>query len=754
MTATSAEDVWRTLRRYFRNASHEPWFKDLVRLPWARIWTLNIDDTVENAYVKENSATARPIRTVAWDDEYSETGDLDVIHLHGHVLGHEPSRLVFSMTEYVGTGAARQVWHQMLAGVLGSEPFIVMGARLLGDPDVESVLLSHPPTGTAPSLIVDPFVSEGNRWELEKLGYIVISQPGEEFVKVWRSDLELTDQAITTLREARELSVPQLHRLVTNRVEPPPRSHDFLGGDPPTWRDVVLRTPVDLSTSSELITQLGNWMSSEHRSARLIIQYAPRLTGLSTVLLTVARSAIAMGAHVFQFDRSSRWDSHLLVELARQFPTVVVIDGGADFGDDIDRSLRLAEESGTQLLFLCGEVLGNELRLEERLTGTYGKSTFVAKKGLGNKDSTALYEKLRSSGRLGSLELIDRRAALAVFKGRDIFSAMLDVEYGLGFRKRLDTEVTNLKADWQHELVLLLALASQGQRTVTSADAAIALGVASDAIVAALTDDSGLQALVQLNGSVLISRQRDRSLASLLRVLPPRDALASILRIIKRVAPAASREGMRERNRLPLLMSHLMTYKTLSAAFPNEDFDDFYKALITVFGDWSGRYWEQRAIHAKAIHDWGRAESFAGRAVNLYDDSYTRTTYGTILMNRSRLFVSEADPKWLEYYRRALDQFTEAHIQSPGNRITLFASLDSSLAVLEAATQSNGSDDVVVRKMVDEWSETYTLLRLGLVDEEGLQSVKRAEQLSSRFQKLIERTVVKGENSAEPQDGR
>ncbi|WP_242681023.1 hypothetical protein [Tessaracoccus sp. SD287] len=433
---------------------------------------------------------------------------------------------------------------------------------------------------------------------------------------------------------------------------------------------------------------------------------------------------------------------------------MVVIDGGADFGDDIDRSLRLAEESGTQLLFLCGEVLGNELRLEERLTGTYGKSTFVAKKGLGNKDSTALYEKLRSSGRLGSLELIDRRAALAVFKGRDIFSAMLDVEYGLGFRKRLDTEVTNLKADWQHELVLLLALASQGQRTVTSADAAIALGVASDAIVAALTDDSGLQALVQLNGSVLISRQRDRSLASLLRVLPPRDALASILRIIKRVAPAASREGMRERNRLPLLMSHLMTYKTLSAAFPNEDFDDFYKALITVFGDWSGRYWEQRAIHAKAIHDWGRAESFAGRAVNLYDDSYTRTTYGTILMNRSRLFVSEADPKWLEYYRRALDQFTEAHIQSPGNRITLFASLDSSLAVLEAATQSNGSDDVVVRKMVDEWSETYTLLRLGLVDEEGLQSVKRAEQLSSRFQKLIERTVVKGENSAEPQDGR
>lgn len=740
VTATSTEDVWRTLQKFFVGAKHQPWFTELVNLPWYRIWTLNIDDAVENAYSKDTSATFRNVRTVAWDDEYSETGDLDVIHLHGHIRGSNPRRLVFSMAEYAGAGASRQVWHQMFAGVVGSEPFVVIGARLLDDPDVEAVLLAHPPLATAPSFVVDPYISAGNKWELEQLGYRVIEASAEEFVAAWRTTLGFTDTAIRELREARELSVPQFHRLVTNRMEPAIRSHDFLGGDAPVWRDIVLNLPAQLSTTDKLIRAIDEWLGQDPRPAQLAIQYTNRLAGLSTVLLMAARHAVAAGAHVFRFDRSSRWDPDLLVDLARQFPTVVLIDGGADFGDDIDKTLRAAYEAEVPLLVLCGETVGNDLKLEERLTGGYPKTTFIASKGLNRPDAGRLYEQLRSAGRLGSLELNEREAALHTFVSRDIFSAMMDVEYGLGFRKRLDAEVDDLQNNWQRELVLLLALASQGQRTVAITDAGIALGVASETIISSLDGDVGLPALVQLNGSTLVSRQRDRSLTSLMRVMDPASALQAVLAIIKRVAPAASREGTRERNRLPLLMSHLMTYRTLSSAFPSQDFEEFYLGLIDVFGDWSGRYWEQRAIHAKAIGDWGRAESFAGRAVNLYDDPYTRTTYGTILMNRSRILAASSDPKWGDYYQRSLEQFDEAHTQSPGNRITLFARLDSTLAVLEAVAHATAIDEASKSQLIQDWSGTYALLRLGLVDEEGLRSVRRAEELSTRFHRLIETT--------------
>ncbi|WP_344173811.1 SIR2 family protein, partial [Pilimelia columellifera] len=75
-----------------------------------------------------------------WTDSYIEHGDLQIIHLHGTVATKSPSPIVFSFSEYHKSAERHPVWNSVLAGAIATEPFLVIGARVLDDPDIEATL--------------------------------------------------------------------------------------------------------------------------------------------------------------------------------------------------------------------------------------------------------------------------------------------------------------------------------------------------------------------------------------------------------------------------------------------------------------------------------------------------------------------------------------------------------------------------------------------------------------------------------------
>ncbi|GAA3284120.1 SIR2 family protein [Dactylosporangium vinaceum] len=710
---------------------------DMVQLPWRRVWTLNIDDTFERAYDATINPISRKLQIVNWDEPYSESGDLQVIHLHGHVRGSRPSKLVFSFAEYQAAAKTHPVWDQVLAGVMGTEPFLVIGARMLEDPDIESLLMKRPPNGTAPSFVVDPYISAGNKWELERLGFVVLELMPEEVLQKWRHEFDLMPEALLALTQSHALSVPQFSKLQTNRTSPPPSGHDFYGGDLPLWSDACDGRIAIFSWVKRVVDDLERWTdaSSIRSEPTLHIVYGLRLTGSSSGLHAVAREAISMHVDPYVFDKSSRWDVPLLVDLARQRPALIIIDGGAEFADDVDRTLKLAEEDGVRLYILLAETPHNDLRLEGRLSGTYSKVVTHVPERLNRIDGAALVTKLEKFGRLGSLELKESRQRLQHFVGRDVFSSMMDVEYALGFRKRLEGELAELHADWRLDLVFLLSLAAQANRPVGLIDASIAIGVAADKINEQLRADGHLAAVVEQLDDRLVARQRDRAVESVANIIGSNRALDKLLEFIQRLAPLASRSSLQRRNRVPLLVGHLMTSKNLQATFPGHDLDNFYESLRPTFGDWNGRYWEQRAIYAKATLDWSRAESFAARSVSLYDDAYTRTTYGTILINKAENLAALGDSAWREYYDRGRQELETAQAKEPGSRVTAFAYLESTLALLQRLAEAGADDSQDAVTVAADWSAYYATLRIGLTGEH-LQSVSRAERLGERWERL------------------
>lgn len=67
------------------------------------------DDTFGDASRLNASPSARELISVNWDDEYSDAGGLDVVHLHGVANRNEPCPLVFSLSEY-SSRASQTAW--------------------------------------------------------------------------------------------------------------------------------------------------------------------------------------------------------------------------------------------------------------------------------------------------------------------------------------------------------------------------------------------------------------------------------------------------------------------------------------------------------------------------------------------------------------------------------------------------------------------------------------------------------------------
>ncbi|MFD4751853.1 SIR2 family protein [Streptomyces sp. NPDC058426] len=735
--SSSPENVWRFLKKIFGNVQHDAWFTDLISLPWRRIWTLNVDDAVEQAYRSSPLERYRPSRAISWDEDFSESGDLEVIHLHGHIMGSKPRQLIFSLSEYQGAAQGRAVWDQVLASTIGSQPLLVVGARLLDDPDVERLLTRNRPSAAAPSIVVDPGITSENEWELKQYGFAVYKDTAEEFTKDWYAQVGLDGDALLELARSEQLSVPQVQELSTNHVGPRPKSHRYLDGDEPLWCDVIDDLVTPLSWMQEVSREIKEWASSERQGPRLHLVYGARLTGVSSGLLWIAKDVRSAGVRCFNFDRSSRFDVQRLVDkFSGQGPSVLFVDGAADFADDIDRLLAEAMLAGAAEVYVVAAELPNRnLQLEARLEVASEKiSSASAPNRLQRRDAVALVAKREKLGRLGKLEDMERNRRVDHFKNRDVFSAMMELEHGIGFRKRMDLEVRALDADWKKALILMLSVASRGRNTVSLLECAKALNISADALVRA--SGRSMAPLVEIQGEVIVARQRDILIQPIVHSLGNRGAIEVLRKCVQNLSPLVNQDSLRARNRGAMFVRYAMTQKLLSSIFPSDDVEAFYDALLPQFGGWSARYWEQRAIHAKHQNDWSRAESFAERAVSLLDDAFTRTTCGTILINKANFFARQGESKWQEFYTRGKRHFDIALAADRANRVTAFAYLEAGIVLAESAKE----DDIrewatAIEELLQGWKWIYNGLRLvlGTTPED---SVRRAEVLSHRWERL------------------
>ena len=164
------------------------WQYILADFYWRRIWSLNIDDVMETVYLKRNIAVDRFDWTSRYRDRSSSR--IQIIHLHGFPDDENDTRsssagLVFSTSEYVATLKDPRAWHTVFTDQFAERPFIILGASLVEEFDLQQALTESAALEARgfPSVIVLKDVSPLEREELTAMGLTVVEQDAQSFMR-------------------------------------------------------------------------------------------------------------------------------------------------------------------------------------------------------------------------------------------------------------------------------------------------------------------------------------------------------------------------------------------------------------------------------------------------------------------------------------------------------------------------------------------------------------------------------------------
>lgn len=150
-----------------------PTNKAITTFRWRRIFTLNVDDALEQAY-EANPQRAQDFKVLNFNDEYEEIRDssvVPIVHLHGFSRRSEDG-YIFDIKEYVSSIKSNNIWAHNLAGFIRSEPFFVVGSSI-EESDLSYFLSerSHirPREDKSPSLLIEPFPDDTTCVDCEEL---------------------------------------------------------------------------------------------------------------------------------------------------------------------------------------------------------------------------------------------------------------------------------------------------------------------------------------------------------------------------------------------------------------------------------------------------------------------------------------------------------------------------------------------------------------------------------------------------------
>jgi hypothetical protein len=690
-------EIYGFLHRLMTGCKPAGWYARLVAVPWRRIWTLNIDDVVEQAFKTFRSSAAMSPKAVNWVDRYRD-GDL-VVHLHGTVASSAPSPLVFSLLEYMAARSIQRAWHPIFGDQWEETPFIAIGASLSAEYELAEVFRRRQPKSSVPSLYVTRTISDAMRADLAAWNLIPIETSAELFFK------ELNEELGKDLRRgarpwvsagtnrASAIFSQQFRYLASDAPGPPDSSHDLYRGEAPTWSDIVTDLDAPQSWSSTLASKTIS-IATGPVSQAAVMALGPRFTGRSTGLLRVAAEveSASLKPLLFRSEEGLAVEATLSV-LRDNSDVVLLFDGLADHLADLLRLLRLCVGEGIRCTVaaverdvrasavvgrLGPEFLSVENTVEILPLVPSGGSLRAKRSGsrLSRGDASAIVAKLDTKARLGTLEREDRGQQIRVFEENGLFNGMEIATLGRDFRQRIASFVSGIADLADRRTILAVSVIDNlGFGMPISMLKACSLNGAGISTVSSSIREMTLQ-----RESELLARHRSLGLTAILEFMSADQIEDLLIDLLLYLAPYVTEATLKSGARKALIGKGLLGSRTTQHWVGINHLGSLFERIEDRY-EWNSRYWEQRAIAAELNRDWERAASWASRACTMTPDDFRHTTYGDILVKWA---IDRTDPGTDEFMTRltlALSQFESARRARTSNPVPLLACFTSLTAV-------------------------------------------------------------------------
>ena len=648
---TDAERLEAFVRAQFTHCKPD-WQYLLADFDWHRIWTLNIDDIVENVYGNTNVRLDR----FNWTHKFRDRSrsQRQIIHLHGFAKDSsdsdpEDSELVFSIQEYATTLRDTRAWHAVFTDEFSERPFIVLGASLVDEFDLQQALVSSAATTTRgfPSVIVLKEITALEREEFSSLGLIVVETAARTFMSDLHTEVQDFRRAIGGLYG--QHFDPQLARFLQQFIDLRQHQPDadattrsFYAGYEPQWRNILDDDDAVLGTTKTSLSIIKGIIDRDKCDQSVHVLTGNSGTGKTTGLLRIASNFIAAGLPTFQFRGEENLDIAAAIQwLGRMQDTVLIFDSCADFADSIAELAEACASSKVRLLLVGAERSRRRRILEQKIhTRFLHLSPAYDYRLLSDGDIDSLVDKLASRRRLGRItrqNRLQQRNYFKSFASRRLFEGMANLEGGRGFQARIRDSYQHAPNEHLRRLYAACSVAYESGYPLPLGMSSKIAGLTAKELEAILLGDEQDIMLIDSNGVRPPHRITARMVVE--SALSIDERFAAMRSLMLALAPHIDITAIVNLTRPYRLLRRLMDQESVMRLIGPVLGRNLYE-VVQQYYDWNGRYWEQRALFESELGNHAQARSYAEHSLKIHYHPFALNTLGTVL---GRMAVENGD---------------------------------------------------------------------------------------------------------------
>lgn len=330
------------------------WQHRIFGFYWKRIWTFNIDDVLENSFgLARNDNLRSDVLAMSWKDDVipldMKPDSQQIIYLHGRasLLEKRNGGIVFSITQYADATRTMQQWHAAFQTYYVEDPFIVCGASLVEEVDIEKAIRAKNFSTNIgfPSFIVSFGLDEGQKKRMRRFNLIPIVCPLEDFFSVLKQELSEYQRSVvaaaTRLKPGTfERFLAQFRRLDQGDFSATAiEGTDFYGGDEPTWKDILDGKDVIFYATQKALEKFD-----QNSDRYAVLLHGDEVSGKSTALFRVARHAMSEGYKPFWFRHEEGFNAEIAADyLANDERAILFIDDAGNHIESVGRMLNIAK---------------------------------------------------------------------------------------------------------------------------------------------------------------------------------------------------------------------------------------------------------------------------------------------------------------------------------------------------------------------------------------------------------------------------
>lgn len=475
--------VNRILEERYKHCAPSSALRIIAEFPWARVYTTNIDDSIEAAIRKHSkqklNVRFRGDRINDRDPFYSE---IDLVKLNGSI-DRLNSGLIFSPDEYARATLEEGLWYGELARDYFNYCFLFIGSALqepifryhveryraaTGDQEGESFVLTPKASAIEISSLrrnnlthISGSISDFANWL--RGAYPNIQTPDDLALKrfpqlVFFKDKENAERYEKLFARILPVSRSTLS-LLAGESAPAGKIRDFFRGSKPTWRDILDQVPAELNRLQSFLGRVTR-LSAEDQ---LVVVTGAAGSGKSTLLMQAAigiSDKTQMPTYYLPDPVGNLSEIVDALERSNASRYVLLTDKLDAMADDV--ADILSGGRARRLLLVGSERKNIWANRTSAKLGAFCPNPFDMG-DISENDARRVLEKLEQFGpwtRLEKMQPADRLDELTKKAKKQLLIGLLETTAGRGFEEIIESDFASLKSADHRLFFILVGLAT------------------------------------------------------------------------------------------------------------------------------------------------------------------------------------------------------------------------------------------------------------------------------------------------------